>query len=345
MNWAGIWDSIVTFFSNNIWNIIKFFAVLFIGITLVKVALNVIRRVMSNTKMEKVTQSFIYKILKFLLYFVLVMILLSMLGISMTGIVTAFSACVLAIGMALQNNIANLANGIVIVTSKIFKKGDFVEVDGISGSVEDINFLFTTITTTDNKRVTLPNSAIVDGAMINYGANPTRRVDFTFSVAYESDVELVKKVILEVIESNGKVRVQEKKPFCRLKTLNASSLDFFAHCWVDAEDYWDVYYYVVENVYNEFKRNGISVPYNQLEIRERKDEVVMPVIEKPLQARVEKIRIQKKKMVDLEKDDLVALFKNNIVRKDRVKMGSKSKKTTTTKVEEKKETTEEKKDK
>lgn len=345
MNWAGIWDSIVTFFSNNIWNIIKFFAVLFIGITLVKVALNVIRRVMSNTKMEKVTQSFIYKILKFLLYFVLVMILLSMLGISMTGIVTAFSACVLAIGMALQNNIANLANGIVIVTSKIFKKGDFVEVDGISGSVEDINFLFTTITTTDNKRVTLPNSAIVDGAMINYGANPTRRVDFTFSVAYESDVELVKKVILEVIESNGKVRVQEKKPFCRLKTLNASSLDFFAHCWVDAEDYWDVYYYIVENVYNEFKRNGISVPYNQLEIRERKDEVVMPVIEKPLQARVEKIRIQKKKMVDLEKDDLVALFKNNIVRKDRVKMGSKSKKTTTKKVEEKKETTEEKKDK
>ena len=345
MNWAEIWDSIVTFFSNNIWNIIKFFAVLFIGITLVKIALNVARRVMLKTKMEKVTQSFIYKIFKFLLYFVLVLVLLSLLGISMTGVVTAFSACILAVGMALQNNIANLANGIVIVTSKIFKKGDFVEVDGISGSVEDINFLFTTITTTDNKRVTLPNSAIVDGAMINYGANPTRRVDFTFSVAYESDVELVKKVILDVIESNGKVRIQEKKPFCRLKVLNASSLDFFANCWVDAEDYWDVYYYVVENVYNEFKRNGISVPYNQLEIRERKDEVVMPVIEKPLQARVEKIRIQKKKMVDLEKDDLVALFKKNVVRKDRVKMGSKGKKTTSTKVEEKKETTEEKKDK
>ncbi len=321
MDWAGIWNSIKAFFSNNVWNIIAFFAVLFVGIVAVKLILNLIRRLLDASKMEKVTQSFIYKIIKFLLWLVYVMILLSMLGISMTGLVTAISACVLAIGMALQNNIANLANGMVIITSKIFKKGDFIEVDGVSGSVDDINFLFTTITTTDNKRVTIPNSAIVDGAMTNYGANPTRRVDFTFSVAYESDVELVKKVIVDVIKSNGKVRLQEKQPFCRLKKLNTSSLDFFANCWVDAEDYWDVYYYVVENVYNEFKRNGISVPYTQYEVRQRTDDVKMPVIEAPLQDRVEKVRIKKKKMIDLEKDDLVALFKKNAVKKDKVKMG------------------------
>lgn len=321
MDWAGIWNSIKAFFSNNVWNIVAFFAVLFIGIVVVKLVLNLIRRLLDASKMEKVTQSFLYKIIKFVLWLVFIMILLSMLGISMTGLVTAISACVLAIGMALQNNIANLANGMVIITSKIFKKGDFIEVDGVSGSVDDINFLFTTITTTDNKRVTLPNSAIVDGAMTNYGANPTRRVDFTFSVAYESDVELVKKVIVDVIKSNGKVRLQDKQPFCRLKKLNTSSLDFFANCWVDAEDYWDVFYYVTENVYNEFKRNGIKVPYTQYEVRQRTDDVKMPVIEAPLQDRVEKVRIKKKKMIDLEKDDLVALFKNNIVKKDKVKMG------------------------
>lgn len=321
MNWAGIWNSIKAFFSNNVWNIVAFFAVLFVGIVVVKLVLNLIRRLLDASKMEKVTQSFLYKIIKFVLWLVFIMILLSMLGISMTGLVTAISACVLAIGMALQNNIANLANGMVIITSKIFKKGDFIEVDGVSGSVDDINFLFTTITTTDNKRVTLPNSAIVDGAMTNYGANPTRRVDFTFSVAFESDVELVKKVIVDVIKSNGKVRLQDKQPFCRLKKLNTSSLDFFANCWVDAEDYWDVYYYVVENVYNEFKRNGIKVPYTQYEVRQRIDDVKMPVIEAPLQERVEKVRIKKKKMIDLEKDDLVALFKKNVVKKDKVKMG------------------------
>lgn len=342
MDWAGIWNSIKTFFSNNVWNILLFFAVLFIGIVVVKIVLNLTRRLLSNTKMEKVTQSFIYKIVKFLLYLVLVMILLGMLGISMTGIVTAFSACVLAIGMALQNNIANLANGIVIVSSKIFKKGDFIEVDGVSGSVEDINFLFTSITTTDNKRITLPNSAIVDGALINYGANPTRRVDFTFSVAYESDVEKVKEVILSVIKSNGKVRIEEKPPFCRLKTIGASSLDFFANCWVDSEDYWDVYYYVVENVYNEFKRNGIKVPYSQVEVRDRKDDVKLPIIERPLGERVEKVRIAKKKMIDLEKDDLVALFKNKTVKKDKVKLNGKKLAKDTTKEEVKVDTKEDK---
>lgn len=334
MDWAGIWDSIKAFFSDNIWNILWFFLVLFVGIVVVKIALNLLRRLLGNTKMEKVTQSFIYKIVKFLLYLVLVMILLSMLGISMTGIVTAFSACVLAIGMALQNNIANLANGIVIVSSKLFKKGDFIEVDGVSGSVEDINFLFTSITTTDNKRINLPNSTIVDGALINYGANPTRRVDFTFSVAFESDVELVKKVILDVISSNGKVRINENAPFCRLKTIGVNSLDFFANCWVDSEDYWDVYYYVVENVYNEFKRNGISIPHTQVEVRERTDEVKMPVIEKPLAERVEKVRITKKKAIDLEKDDLVALFKRNVHHKsDKEKSEKKTKSTKTSKVE------------
>lgn len=200
--------------------------------------------------------------------------------------------------------------------------------------MEDINFLFTSITTTDNKRINLPNSTIVDGALINYGANPTRRVDFTFSVAFESDVELVKKVILDVISSNGKVRINENAPFCRLKTIGVNSLDFFANCWVDSEDYWDVYYYVVENVYNEFKRNGISIPHTQVEVRERTDEVKMPVIEKPLAERVEKVRITKKKAIDLEKDDLVALFKRNVHHKsDKEKSEKKTKSTKTSKVE------------
>lgn len=101
------------------------------------------------------------------------------------------------------------------------------------------------------------------------------------------------------MRSNGKVYLENKAPFCRLKVLGASSLDFAANCWVDAEDYWDVYYYVVENVYNEFKRNNISIPYNQLEVRNREDNVVMPVIKDALPERVEKVR-NTKKHVSLE---------------------------------------------
>lgn len=310
MNWAEIWEKIKTFFTNNYMGIIKFFAVLVIGIIVIKIVLNITKRVMNKTKMEKVTQGFLYGIIKFCLYLLLMLGLISVLGISISGIITALSAMVLAIGMALQNNISNLANGIVIISSHMFKKGDYISVDGVEGSIHDINFLFTTIMTTDNKKITIPNSTIVNSAVTNYGANDVRRVNFTFGVAYECDVEDVKKLIIKVMKSNGKVRL-DREVFCRLKTLNDSSLDFFAYCWCDTEDYWDVYYYVTENVFNEFKRNNIAIPYNQLEIRQRTDTPANPVDFDKLPDRVEKQRPEEKHVFDLENDDIMTIFKGH----------------------------------
>ena len=149
------------------------------------------------------------------------MLLLSIIGISMSGILTAFSACVLAIGMALQNNIANLANGIIIVSSHMFKKGDYIIVDGVEGSIEEIRFLSTTIMTTDNKKITIPNSTILNSSVINAGANSTRRIDFTFSVAYESDVEQVKKIVKDVMLSDGRVRLDPAPSARRTGPLRA----------------------------------------------------------------------------------------------------------------------------
>ena len=310
MDWGKIWDSIVNFFENNVWNIVKFFAILVVGVIVIKLIINIANRLLSKAKMEKIAQQFIMGAVKIVLYLVLVLSLLSVIGIEITGIITALSALILAVGMALQNNIANLANGVIIVATKMFKKGDWVSVNGVSGGVVDINFFFTTLHTADNKRVTVPNSAIVNSEVENAGANKTRRVDFTFSVAYETDVETVKKIVLDVMKSNGKIIDNDKNtPFCRLKTLGSSSIDFFANCWVDKEDYWDVYYYVVENVYNEFKRNNISIPYNQLEVRTRTDNVVMPYNKEPLSARVEKVRNEEEDF-DLETADLTKLFKH-----------------------------------
>ena len=305
-----LWNDIVNFFKGNIWNIVLFFAVLVIGTIVVKLLINIIRNMLKKTKMESITRGFLVAIVRVILYLVLILMLLSVIGIQISGIITALSAVVLAVGMALQNIIANVANGMVIVSSHIFKKGDWVEVNGVSGSVTNINFLFTTITSSDNKRITIPNSAIIDNNVVNYGSNPTRRIDFTFSVAYETDVETVKKIVIDVMKSNGKIYDNEKHtPFCRLKTLGSSSIDFFANCWVDSDDYWDVYYYVVENVYNEFKRNDISIPYAQLEVRNRTDKVVMPFNKEALPARVEKERAEKEHKFDLEKDNLVDVFK------------------------------------
>lgn len=293
MDWSSIWNSIVNYFETNVWNIVWFFVILLVGVLLIKFILSLVRKMLSKTKMEKIAQQFICTALKFCLWLVLILLLLSQVGIEISGILTAISALILAVGMALETNMANLANGIVIVSNHMFKKGDYIIVDGVEGNITDINFLFTTLLTSDNKKVTLPNSTIVNSSVINLGANEKRRIDFTFSVAYESDVELVKKIVTDVMKSDGRVYL-DPAPFCRLKTMNASSLDFFANCWCDNEDYWEVYYFVMEWVYNEFKRNKISVPFNQLEVRERKDNVKLPVVGKKLPERVEKVRESKK---------------------------------------------------
>ncbi len=307
MDWAGIWNDIVTYFQTNVWNIVFFFVILILGIIIIKIIMTVLRKVLGKTRMERIAQQFICTAVKFCLWLVLILLLLSQIGIQISGILTAISALILAVGMALESNMANLANGIVIVSNHMFKKGDYIIVDGVEGNITDINFLFTTLLTSDNKKITLPNSTIVNSSVTNLGANAKRRVDFTFSVAYESDVELVKKIVTDVMKSDGRVYL-DPAPFCRLKTMNASSLDFAANCWCDNEDYWDVYYYVMEWVYNEFKRNKISVPYNQLEVRERKDSVKVPVIGKKLPERVEKVRVEKKD------NDVFKLIRNGLTK-------------------------------
>ena len=293
MKWKVFLNNITSYFENNFWNIIGFISILVIGFFVVKMLLNTIKKLLEKIKMEKIAQQFLLTIFKFIFYLILTLVLLAKVGVQITGILTTLSALLLAVGMALKNNISNVANGIIIVSTHMFKKGDYIIVGDTEGSITDINFLFTTLMTVDNKKVTMPNSNIVNGVVTNTGANSQRRVNFTFSVAYESDIELVKKTIIDVMRSNGNVYL-DPAPFCRLNVLNVSSLDFFCNCWCDSSDYWSVYYDVTEMVYNEFKRNNISVPFNQLEIRERKDKVILPIIGNGIPKRVEKKREAKK---------------------------------------------------
>lgn len=323
MDWQKIWNQIVDFFCGNIWNIVTFFVVLFCGIIIVKLMLNLLKRMLKRTHMEPIAVGFIVAIIKFLLYFVLVLILMEILGVGITWIVTALSAAFLAIGLALQNNIANIANGIIIVSSGMFKKGDYIEVGGVEGSIAQINFLYVTLVTPDNKRITLPNSKILNDVVTNYDSNNTRRVNFEFEVGYENDVEKVKQTILECMQSNGMVRL-EPTPFCRLKSMGDNNLLFVARCWCDREDYWSVYFDVTETVFNEFKRRNINIAYNQLEIRQRTDEPANPVNGTGLPVRVEKKR-KNKRHFDLENSDLTELFplkrKDKKPKKSKVKPG------------------------
>lgn len=309
MNWQMIWNNIVNFFRGNVWNIVLFIVVLVFGIVIVKLSVNILKRMLKRTHMEPIAVGFIMAIVKFLLYLILVIILLEILGIGITWIVTAFSAVFLAVGLALQNNIANVANGIIIVSSGMFKKGDYIAVDGVEGSISQINFLYITLVTPDNKRITIPNNKILNDIVTNYDSNNTRRVNFEFEVAYDNDVEKVKQTVIECMKSNGMVRL-DPAPFCRLKSMGDSNLLFVGRCWCDREDYWTVYFDITETVFNEFKRRGIKIDYNQIEIRERNDNPANPIDGDGLPARVEKKR-KNKHHFDLENGDLKELFPLN----------------------------------
>lgn len=289
MTWAEIWESVQHFFATSGINVARALLLWIIGYVVVRIIIVVVRKLFTRSKMEKVAQGFIVSIIRFALHIILIIMVLQALGVEITGIVAALATAGLAIGLALKDSLGNVASGVILLITKPFKEGDLIQVAGVEGKVKNIKIFTTALVTLDNKLVVLPNSAVANNPLTNYSNRKTRRVDYIFSVAYESDVELVKKVVLDVMKSDGRVLLKPE-PMCRIKNFNESSVDFFAFCWCDSGDYWDVYYYIMDNVFNEFKRNKITIPYRQVEVRMREDKVVMPVREDPLPERQEKQR-------------------------------------------------------
>ena len=310
--WEQFWNSVVNFFTSNGWNILKFFSILVIGIIVIWILMFILKKVMRARHVDPIAIRFVAGVLRFCLLLLLILILLASMGVEITGFTTAVSAAILAVGMALKDSLANLASGLILVGSHKYKTGDYIVVGSVEGSITEISFLFTTLKTPDGKQVTMPNSTMVNSQVTNIGANPLRRINIDLPIPYEADVELVHKIVLDSMHSNGKVYM-DPAPLCKLKTFGDSALMFFCYCWVDTEDYWDVYFYLMETIFNELKRNGISIPFNQIEMRERKDVVPNYVIGDSLPKRVEKKRTEKKKKVtweDLEEGNLIQVAKD-----------------------------------
>jgi len=308
-SWEEIWKTIVNFFTSNAWAILGFFVALVVGLILIKVLLWVMRRIMKARKVDPMAIRFIAAIVRFSLLVLLILILMSIVGIPISGLITAFSAAVLAVGMALKDFLSHLACGIILIASSKYHKGDYVIVGNVEGAVEDINFLFTTLHTFDNTQVTLPNSTMVNSAVTNLGSYEIRRVAITFSVAYESDTKVVCDTLVKVCLSSGLV-LKDPAPACHLKTLGESSLDFWLTCYCDTPDYWDVFYYVMDHGFDELKKAGVSFPFKQVEVTQKVPPETMPVAYEELPQRVEKVRVQKQKKYtidELEEMDLVQL--------------------------------------
>ncbi len=309
MTWEEIWKTITNYFESNVWNIVIFFSGLVIGFIVIFLLMVLVRKLMRKKKVDEVAIRFTVAALRFFLWLILILVLLSILGVPITGLTTAFSAVVLAIGVALKEFLSNIASGLILVGSRKYHTGDFVVIGTNEGFIEDVNFLFTTLRTYDHTQINLPNSMMVNSAVTNLGAYDTRRVAITISVSYESDVNVVRKTMVRVMESCGLVH-KDPAPLCHLKTLGESSIDFFVTCYCDTSDYWDTYYYVMDHGFDELKRAGIKFPFKQVVVSQKETVAAMPQAYEALPKRVEKVRKKKVKKVtidDLEEMNFQAL--------------------------------------
>ena len=239
--------------------------VLIIGRILIKWAVKLI----SKSKFAKNTDATVVRVLlNFIsagLYVLLAVTIIAILGVPMASVVALVASAGVAIGLALQGALSNLAGGIMIMILRPFHIGDFVEIAGNSGTVKDVGIFYTVINTGDNKVITIPNGTVMANAITNYSKNNTRRVDLVFNVAYGTDVAKVNAILLEEAGKH-ELALKDPAPFARLTKQSESSLDFTLRVWVNAGDYWTVNFDLLENINNRFAKEGIEIPFNQLDV-------------------------------------------------------------------------------
>lgn len=239
--------------------------VLVVGIIVTKLILKLISKGLDRTRIDLTVNNFLKQCSKIILYVLLLTIVLSTLGIPATSIVTVIGTAGVAIGLALQSSLSNVAGGIMLMINKPFKIGDYISVAGTEGTVKQITILYTRLDSASNQAIFVPNGQVSNATVINNNGNSSRRVDMTFSISYEDDYDKAKQVVLEVLARNEKIL---KAPAATVNMLQhgESAIVLAVRPWCRPEDYWDVYFKVTEDIRAAFAVGGISIPYNQLDV-------------------------------------------------------------------------------
>ena len=239
---------------------------LFIGGRLIiKSTVKALRNGKASKKMEPTVAHFLANFVNIVLYIILAVTIIAIMGVPMASVVAAIASAGVAIGLALQGSLSNFAGGIMILLFHPFRVGDFIEVGSFSGTVSDIDVFYTFLKTGDNKSVTVPNGSIMSNSVVNYSANGTRRVDLDISVAYGNDIDRVRTILLEEGASHTMV-LKDPEPVCRLLESGESSLNFTLRLWTETDNYWQVRFDVLESVYKRLEREGIEIPFPQMDV-------------------------------------------------------------------------------
>ena len=272
--WAHV-KNILGEFANGPGKTIALAIMLFIvGLLIISIIKKSVKKsTIKSRKIDNSASAFVTSIVGLVAYVFLMLVVIASLGFSTDSIITAFSSVMLAVALGLQNTLASLANGILLIFTKPFKAGDFVEVAGISGVVKEIKLFSVKIVTGDNLTIVVPNNTVFGSTITNYSQNPTRRLDLVVPVAYGTDVEQVKSLLLGMVKDDKRV-AKDPEPFCRLTEWADSSLNFTLRVWVSSGDFWNVKFDLLENILKVLEENNIEIPYNKLDVQITKTEEV-----------------------------------------------------------------------
>jgi len=224
-----------------------------------------VRRAMERSKVDATLVGFLSNIVFYLLMVAVVIAAVSQLGIQTTSFVAVLGAAGLAVGLALQGSLSNFASGVLIILFRPFKVGDFVEAGGVAGTIDEIGILATQMHTPDNKGMTVPNSQIMGGQIVNFNAFDTRRCDMSFGIGYQDDIDRAKAVLAEMVAADERC-LKEPAPVIVVGALGESSVDILCRPWVKASDYWGLYWDMQERVKKRFDAEGISIPFPQRDV-------------------------------------------------------------------------------
>ncbi len=264
------WQSIKEFFSSSFGEFLVSLAVailvLVIGWILIKWILKLLSRSKLSKKMDKSAFTFFRSAISITLKVVLILTAASIVGVPSASIIALIGSIGVAIGLALQGSLSNLAGGLMILIFKPFAVGDYIQPqDTEGGTVKDISIFYTTLLTVDNRTIVLPNGDLSNKPMENYTKMDKRRLDMRFSVGYDSDIEKVKMVMQKVIDRQEKLH-REPAPFARLREMGDSALIFEMRSWCNTDDYWSCYFDINEQMKEAFDAAGFNIPYPQMDV-------------------------------------------------------------------------------
>ena len=246
-------------------NIVAALAIIIVGMIVARVISNTVNRLMRARHIDATVADFLSALVRYAIIAFTLIAALGRVGVQTASVIAVLGAAGLAIGLALQGSLSNLAAGVLLVTFRPFRSGEYVDLGGVAGTVLQVQIFSTTMRSVDGRIIVIPNGKIIAGNIINFSREPVRRNEFIIAVAYDSDIDLVKRVLTEIIESDDRI-LKDREMTVRLNELGASSINFVVRAWSNSSDLQNVYWDVLEQIKRRFDAQGISFPYPQMDV-------------------------------------------------------------------------------